>query len=463
MSSFRRSGKAGSCLRTLAGLAGAIGLSFLQTPASAQAQAQAEDPMAALFSDLPTEPAALAAQIIQDVAAIRGLGFLEEIAVTNQSLEDFERYLDAEMSRAMPPERSAAFGRVINKLGLYSGPVIEDTEGLIKFVMTSQAAAYYDPKASAFYVLLGDAPMLMLAPIYAHELYHGLQDQYWDLDAYLLDANQRGLNDDETLARQAVVEGEATYIMTLWMMRQMTGETPSGFMLDMAVNMQAQLDGQALQEMVESQMVPDMLGEGMADAAAAMDQIPPFMLETMIGAYLKGMGFVHAIMRDGWESVELLYTDPPRSTEQILHPEKWLDRDDPVAIEFRDLDRASVLDDWELLDSNVIGELQWRIIFSEFGMSDRAAELAAGWDGDRFGVFERDGELLLLLYTTWDTEADAAEFAQAYIGLLDAKYPDQDELTMVELRDQDVLIVEGGESDDARALLRALSRSRKIE
>ena len=451
--------------RITTGIAGIAALAVLFGAgfAPGAATAQGNDPLAALFADLPTDPQALAAQIIADVVAIRGLEFREDIAVSSQSLDEFEQYLDSEMGRALPPDRAAAFGRVVNKLGLYRGPVIEDTEELIKYVMMSQAAAYYDPEASSFYVLLGDAPMTLLAPIYAHELYHGLQDQHYDLDAYLLDANSQGLNDDETLARQAVVEGEATYVMTLWMMREVTGQTPSGFALDFAVQMQAQLDGPALRSLMDSQMLPGMLGEGMADAVSAMDDIPPFILETMIGAYLKGMGFVHAIVRNGWEPADRLYSDPPQSTEQILHPEKWLERDAPVAIDFADVENRPVLEDWTLLDSNVIGELQMRIIFNEFGLSDRSVEAAAGWDGDRFSVFERDNELLLLLYTTWDTAADAEEFAVAYQEVLDAKYPEAEYPSLIEIRDRDVLIVEGGSPDDTGAYLRALGRAGKLD
>lgn len=440
-----------------------VGLALGIALAGNGVSAQLDDALESMFGNLPREPEALAARIIRDVVAIRGLEFKEEIAVANQTLEEFESYLDAEMDRAIPPERADAFGRVVNKLGLYRGPVIEDTAELMKFVMTSQAAAYYDPEASAFYVLFDEAPMLLLAPIYAHELYHGLQDQYYDLDAYLLDASSEGLNDDETLARQAVVEGEATYIMTLWMTREMTGQVPQGFLLDMAVQMQAQLDGPALRTMMESQILPAEFGDDLSVAVDAMDEIPPFLLETMIGAYLKGMGFVHSVVRDGWDAAELLYSDPPQSTEQILHPEKWKDRDEPVEIDFERIETSSAFDDWTLLDSNVIGELQWRIIFNEAAMYDRATDVAAGWGGDRFAVLERNGELLLLVYTTWDSEADAEEFASAYEDLLESKYVDTDESVAVDLRGRDVLIVEGGSADDTRSYLRALGRARKLE
>lgn len=58
-------------------------------------------------------------------------------------------------------------------------------------------------------------------------LHHGLQDQYWDLEGWLLEGMANGLNDDELFARQAVVEGEATYAMAWWAIERQTGRPPS--------------------------------------------------------------------------------------------------------------------------------------------------------------------------------------------------------------------------------------------
>ena len=426
---------------------------LLLSPAAGAQQALLE----MLLGDLPTDPEQLADAIIVDVAEIRGLEFQRDIAVSDQSQDEFETYLAGEMDRSLPPERAAVFGRVVRKLGLHRGPVIEDAVELMTLLATSQAAAYYDPEASTFYVLVADAPMVVLAPLYAHELYQGLQDQYWGLDAYLLDAQSEGLNDDEVLARQAVVEGEATYIMTLWLLREATGQIPSGAVLDMAVQMQSQLDAAALRTLAADSMVPGSLGGEFEASISAMDDIPAFMMETLLGVYLKGMGFVHQVVKQGWDGAERLYTDPPQSTEQILHPEKWLERDAPVLIGLPESDADPLLDGWTLLDSNVIGEFQLRVIFNEFGMSDSAPAVAAGWDGDRFAVYEKDDELLLLLYTTWDSAAEATEFAEAYEALLAVKYEGVTGARAVDRRGRDVLIVEGGASGDTDAYIEWLA------
>jgi hypothetical protein len=397
------------------------------------------------FADLPREPAALAAAISRDIEALRRLEFRESIAVSHQSVEEFGRYIDVELERGLPPDRAAAFGRVVEKLGLYRGPRIEDAAAVMRQLATSQVAAYYDPAESAFHVVLADAPMSTLAPIYAHELYHGLQDQHWDLDAWLLDGLASGRNDDEMFARQAVVEGEATYVMTLWMMEKLSGRPPSRFAVSLAVWSQAMLSWGSAGELIASGLASGALGDELEASADAMDDIPPFMLESLLAAYLKGMAFVHGIAGQGWDAVARIYDDPPRSSEQILHPEKYLRRDDPVTIEFPDFAGEDALLDWALLDANVIGEFQWRLIFDEFGFGLRSASIAAGWDGDRFAVLERDGRLLLLLLSAWDSPEEAREFAAAYQELLLEKYRDRDEAWTVETRGSEVLMVEGGE------------------
>jgi hypothetical protein len=421
----------------------------------------AQDPLLeAQFADLPRDPQALADAITGEVAAIRGLPFKQRITVSNQQQPEFERYLEAEMAHSLPPERAAAFGRVVRKVGLFNGPLIDDAVALMRLLATSQVAAYYNPDESAFYVLLEDAAMTLLAPIYAHELYHGLQDQYWDLDSYLLDASGNGLNDDEVLARQSVVEGEATYIMNLWMMEKVAGRPPPRFAVTLAVMAQALMTSSSLGDLISESVMPGAANEDLQASAAAMADIPPFMIETLLGAYLKGMAFVHTVAGQGWEAVGRLYADPPRSTEQILHPEKWGQRDNPVTIDFPNLASEPDLAGWTVLESNVIGEFQWRMIFNEFSLRALAVSAAAGWDGDRFAVLERNEDLLLLLYTTWDSEADADEFASAYRQLLPVKYAGVDEPTQVDVRGSDVLIVEGGDADQLPNFLDILARAR---
>lgn len=396
---------------------------------------------------------ALVAQVELDLVALRGLAFQHPVPVAQQTPEEFGRLLDEELREQVPDSKAAHLGKVVRRLGLYRGPEIGDFRTLMRTVMTSQAAAYYDSRTRRIFILTGEGDELEQGLIYAHELYHGLQDQHFDLESYL--PRDDALNADQMLARQAVVEGEATLIHTMWVMRRMAGVDPPRALLAPVIGMQAALSMDEMRAMA---------GMSSPQAAEELDQVPPFILEIMLGNYLKGAAFVFAVQEGGWSAVEQLYREyPPQSTEQILHPAKWLAREGPSTISWPDLARVRELRDWELLDDDVLGEAQWRVVFNVQGMQAESVAAADGWDGDRYAVFKRRNSdaTLLLMRTAWDNVAEATQFAGAYRRLLARKYDGDTEAVSVEQQGVDVFIVEGGRKADHAALLRVARQASK--
>lgn len=403
--------------------------------------------------------------IQRELEEIRNAKFKHSVKVANQTLDDFGTYLDKMLEKQFSKGVEKNCDKIVRKLGLYRGPEIKDFKSLAKMVMQSQAAAYYDPATSTFYIVMQNLPANMLNSVFAHELYHGFQDQHHDLNEFILSQIEGGLNDDELLARQALVEGEATYLMTLWTFKKQFGSVPAPSFLDMAMKMQAKLDVKKILEMLKSGSVPFAQDSDMGKAISAMDDIPPFMIETMVGAYLKGMAFVFEIQKQGWEKVEELYKRPPVSSEQILHPKKWLSKENPYKVEWPSFEHKTFTD-WNLLESNTIGEIQWRIIFNEHDLAETGLKAAEGWDGDAFAVLEhkQSGKLLLLIYTSWDSEADAKEFFEAYKLLLKVKYATVDENVKVYPIGKEVLIIEGGSEEDGAdhlTFMKLIKKSKK--
>jgi hypothetical protein len=148
---------------------------------------------------------------------------------------------------------------------------------------------------------------------------------------------------------------------------------------------------------------------------------PRYLRTLLTFPYADGLGFVHAWRRrHPWTEVKRLYRDPPRSTAQILHPERYLDRrEDPVAVSLPDLApllgpgaRRVVEDD--------AGEFALREVLQEF-LGDGAS--AAGWRGDRYALWDdAAGGPVLLAVTVWESEPAADAFAAAYRRLLAAKH-----------------------------------------
>ena len=124
----------------------------------------------------------------------------------------------------------------------------------------------------------------------------------------------------------------------------------------------------------------------------------------------------------GWDAIDAVYLDPPQSSEQILHPEKYYgERDEPQAVVMPNLE-AILGGGWEEQDSDVLGELNLRIYLEAFVNTSEATTATEGWDGDRYlYLTDTEEEQLLVLHSIWDSAADAQEFFSAYVNFVDIK------------------------------------------
>lgn len=254
--------------------------------------------------------------------------------------------------------------------------------------------------------------------------------------------------------------------MSMYMVKSMAHRDPTRDIMTPIVQMQSQMDLERIKAMMKLPQATELLGNSVSDAIEASESIPSFIMESMMGVYMKGLGFVFAVQEKGWSEVEKLYTEyPPQSTEQILHPEKWSAHEGPSQIAFSRLEKVSALKDWEPLDSDVIGEFRWRVIFKEQGLGAEAETATGGWDGDRYVIFKRKDSdaTLMLLSTSWDSAGQAEEFATAYSRLLARKYADAPEPTRVVQKKENVYIVEGGNEKDIKALLKVVTKTKKTK
>jgi len=287
--------------------------------------------------------------------------------------------------------------------------------------MTTQAGAYYDPAAKAFFLVMVPDNELMLDTMSAHELTHALQDQHFDLTKYL--PSDAGIDDDAATARRFVVEGDATFVMLLYALHGVIGDRISPAVLASLrsqVTAFAAMDVDALKEMSKSQSAAfGMMDADIKKSIDAMDDIPATVLVPLLASYMKGsLVALTAYEHGGWPGVDALYRDPPASTEQVLHPEAKLypARERPHRVTLARTADAE-------LTGNVLGELQWKIYF-ELWKLPHAAEASEGWGGDRYAVTRRkDGRLIGRIATTWDTADDAAQFASAYLASLAVRFP----------------------------------------
>ena len=129
----------------------------------------------------------------------------------------------------------------------------------------------------------------------------------------------------------------------------------------------------------------------------------------------EGVDFVAELFgRDGWEGVSAAYRNPTISTEQVMHPEKYFDGEEP-----RRAPVPNIADDmgrgWTQVNANVMGEFLIRTYLEEHIDQVQAAEAAAGWGGDRYSLLSGPaGERLVVMFMNWDSFQDSAQFFNAY-------------------------------------------------
>ncbi|MBA3415923.1 MAG: hypothetical protein H0U10_11935 [Chloroflexia bacterium] len=330
--------------------------------------------------------------IARETAELRELPALAEIDVVFIGPDELRARLPDLIAEDYPPEEAAADGRAYVALGLL--PEGTDLLALYLDLLGEQVAGYYDPLTDEMVVLGEDADLDAVEEFtYSHEIVHALQDAHLGLDAITESLTER--NGDEATAIVSLVEGDATVA--------------------------------SLDYLTANPQLATGIAFGGAPATPVLDAAPGTLIVWLIFPYAAGPEFVAALRAEGgWEAVDAAYADLPESTEQILHPEKYLgERDDPIPVSLPEL--APVLGEgWELVDEDTLGELTVALLLADLGPGEgidrftgalalpaAARNAAAGWGGDRYALWADDETEALVWDSTWDTEEDARAFSRA--------------------------------------------------
>jgi hypothetical protein len=329
--------------------------------------------------------------INEQVQAIRGLEERKPVTPSIVSPSELAKVLKTELDRQTPAALLEASQRLYRQLGLLSADAsLSDLYGEL---LDSQVAGLYVPANESLYVVSkagGVGPVERF--FYSHEYDHALQDQTFDLEAF-----QKDLTDqtDRQLARQALVEGDAYVTMSYWLLG----------------NLNADEQGQVLAAANDPA------------AKAALDKIPPIVQAPVIFPALQGTQWVLALQtQGGWPAVDAVWANPPDSTEQILHADKWTSHEAPMAVAYP-ADLAKRLGQgWSVVLQDTFGEYELGTWLADAGKLPQAnaGAAAAGWGGDRVAMVTNGNRTGVVIDTRWDSPADAAEFAAAAQSALDA-------------------------------------------
>jgi len=149
------------------------------------------------------------------------------------------------------------------------------------------------------------------------------------------------------------------------------------------------------------------------------DEIQPSLPSTIDDLnrfpYRYGVEFVEALYKQGgWDAVDEAYANPPRTTEQIMHPEKYFAQEDALTVE-----AASITGEWNLTKTERFGEYFLFVMLDKWISETEAENAAEGWGGDNFTYYERDDNFLFTWNIAWDSSEDAYEFYAAFQKMMD--------------------------------------------
>ena len=360
--------------RLAAPLLALISLLLVLAPAAAQS-AQSPDP--ALAKQL--------AGIEQRVSAIRQLPLKQPIHVEFMTRAQLQRQVTNEIAQQYPKADQERDERVLTAFGLI--PAGTDLLKLQEAVQGEQIAGYYDPGTHQMVVVRDAGDPGSFSPldeiVFAHEVTHALQDQNLNLDGLTVSESKQF--DDQNLATLALIEGDATSCQVDYL-----------------------LANKRLIPAVFTQLNSPEL------SSDQLNKAPAYLRTTLLFPYDQGLTFVDALKKNGgWSAVDEAYARPPVSTEQVLHPAKYLANEQPVPVTVPDLTSA-LGSGWSSAATNDFGELGVRVLLSGQPNSKRDAnQAAAGWGGDEYRVWANGGQTAIAWQTAWDTKQDADQFVAA--------------------------------------------------
>lgn len=330
------------------------------------------------------------AQLIAQVEGLRGLQTLQEVAVEYLPRDDLRAKLESKAAENIDPAEAAAVDQLLKLLGLI--PPDADWLQLQLDLLESQLAGFYDPDTGAFY-LLDSARDELLSPLdqatFVHEYVHALQDQHFDLSR-LTDDNA-GLNEDQQGALRSLAEGDASLLMGLW---------------------------------AATYLSPDQLEEIVAAAGEldpeALANAPAYLRGALTFPYEYGAAFARAIVAAlGWEALDEIWRNPPPSTEQIVHPERY-GQDEPIEVTLPSNLARALGAGWQEALRDVWGEADLILLLQE-ALDDDAFTAADGWNGSQYvflvGPASRG---LFAIEVAWDSAAEAREGGQGIADWLAA-------------------------------------------
>jgi hypothetical protein len=338
--------------------------------------------------------------IVQTLSEITGWPVRRKVPSEIVTKESFRKYVEGH-TKGRSAEKEIRAEEIALKL---FGLVPQDFSLARETVdlLDEQAAAYYDYKKKRLFILDSTPPGEEQRMALVHELAHALADQQYSLGKYL---NRGSPDSDESTAREAVMEGQATWLTWAYESKIAGGA--------------ADVPERLLKELTaDPQEGPDF---------PVLNAAPLYVRESLLFPYDDGARFQDAVFhRSGVKAFGEIFEHGPVSTQQILHPTTYFEHTEPkdAMLPILAVEAGKRAHEYRLLIGGSLGEFDHNILLRQFVDRAAAAAVSVHWRGGEFRVYEHkeDGDPLLVYASEWDSSEAAATFFSLYERVLQGKW-----------------------------------------
>jgi hypothetical protein len=333
--------------------------------------------------------------ILQDLHDITGFKIKHRVPAEIITRDKVKEFLQQRMKEASSPEEIRVEELTLKKFGLV--PQDFDLAKNTVDLLTEQAAAFYDFHKKRMFIT-DWTPSATREPALVHELGHALADQNVNLDKFIKEGQK---SDDGSMARLAVMEGQASWLMAEYLARK------------------------AGQSLATSPALLDTMAHSIESGAGefpVFESEPLYLRETLTFPYSQGLLFQNAVyQRMKQKSFEEVFRKPPVSTQQILHPDTYFSGLEPARPALPQLPDAH---GYKRIADGTLGELDHAIMIEQFAGKEDSKAVSPHWRGGAYALLERRSpERVVLLYAVeWEDAASAGRYFRLYRQMLEKKW-----------------------------------------
>lgn len=306
------------------------------------------------------------------VVEIGKLEFLTDIPVVYVDKSKLKKYIEALVDEEYPEERSQKEAVFLQLMGFSDRRL--NLKATRKRILVNNARGMYNEKTKEILATSDYRTVdMMKAMILVHEMRHAVQDAHYDLKE-ILGPGDLSDYDDRKLARLSAVEGDAAFLSVQF----------SGF------------NAGLLSSTFDSDPLISFSPIG---NTAQLYKSPEIVKQQLIMPYIYGLRFVSTVFqKKKWKGLHRVLSSPPDSTEQVIHPDKFLNREvpDEVTINYKP-------EKYPVFHTGVIGEHYLNVLLMDKKQSGYV-DYAAGWGGDTFVIYGNAASYFMIWKSVWDKE-----------------------------------------------------------